>query len=120
MACTCTERDLPTRLVKYDGTVELERVALVFEDVYGTDLPSFDVETKKKDPRYKWYLSIYGDQCWELDAMDPVVLRKRVEASIKEMIDLEYWQRCEVAERAERESLRHYMKGWRQATNHGP
>ena len=46
-------------------------------------LPSFHVETKKKDPRYAWYRERYGLRCWELDALSPVILRDRIERAIR-------------------------------------
>jgi hypothetical protein len=66
--------DLPARLDRYDGHVEIERVALIEEDVENRGLPSFDAITKRKDPRYKWFVRGYGNKCWELDALSPVVL----------------------------------------------
>jgi hypothetical protein len=65
-----SEQDIPARLKDYGGYhVELKRIALTAEQT--GSLQSFSVETKKKDPRYKWFKKNYGDQCWELDAMDP-------------------------------------------------
>ena len=49
-------------------------------------LPSFPASDKRKDPRYKWFLANYGQECWELDAMDPNDLRDCVEAAIKELM----------------------------------
>jgi hypothetical protein len=55
--------DLPTRLAKYGGShVRLKRIALKRQQVIG--LPSFPVTDKRKDPRYKWFLSNYGVRCW--------------------------------------------------------
>jgi hypothetical protein len=61
----------------------------------------------------RWFVKNYGHQAWELDALSPVVLRERVANCIRANIDLEYWARCEVIERAERESLVEVMAGWR-------
>jgi hypothetical protein len=65
-----SEVDLPSRFSKYDGDhVTLKRIALTREQV--RSLPSFPATDKRKDPRYKWFVSNYGKRCWELDAMDP-------------------------------------------------
>ena len=69
-------------------------------------LPSFPAADKRKDPRYKWFVANYGDRCWELDAMDPNDLRDCVEREIKELIEPVAWQRCEVVNKAEQESLK--------------
>ena len=73
-----SEEDLPNRLSEYGGDhITLRRIALTREHVNG--LPSFPAADKRKDPRYKWFCSNYGDRCWELDAMDPNDLRDCVE-----------------------------------------
>jgi hypothetical protein len=69
---------LPDRFDKYDGDhITLTRIALTRVQVAG--LPSFPASDKRKDPRYGWFTANYGDQCWELDAMDPNDLRDCVE-----------------------------------------
>jgi hypothetical protein len=80
-----SEVDLPNRLKKYDGDhVGLIRIALTHFDLL--DLPSFPASDKAKDKRYKWFVENYGDQCCELDAMDPNDLRDRVRSRIRKLI----------------------------------
>ena len=75
-----SEMDLPGRLKRYGGNVRLKRIALSAADVGpDTALPSFPLESKKGDSRFNWFRTNYGTRCWELDAMDPNVLRDRVE-----------------------------------------
>jgi hypothetical protein len=106
-----SEKDLPNRLEKYGGDhVEIERIALRRDDCTG--LPSFPASDKKDDTRYKWFVSNYGHECWELDAMDPNDLRARVEGEIKYCIEPIAWSRCDVVNRAEQESLRTVLGGW--------
>ena len=126
-----SEADLPNRLVKYgahlhhDGQcwnhnsltpcidqIELNRVALLPDDC--GDLQSFDVITKKKDPRYGWYRKhTCGEaRAWELDAMHPPDLRDRVEDHIRRNIDIVAWERTGLAEKAEQASLRHVLSRW--------
>jgi hypothetical protein len=107
-----SEEDLPTRLDKYDGDhVEVKRIALTREQVRG--LPSFPAADKEKDPRYQWFKDNYGQECWELDAMDPNALRDCVEGAIKELIEPVAWARCEVVNAAEQDSLRTILQGWK-------
>ena len=103
--------DLPTRFAKYGGAhVSLRRVALTTEHLRG--LPSFPATDKRKDPRYKWFRANYGDRCWELDAMDPNDLRDCVERAIKGLIEPVAWERCELINRAEQESLKTIIEKW--------
>jgi hypothetical protein len=106
-----SEEDLPARFAKYDGDhIKLRRIALTREQVRG--LPSFPATDKRKDPRYRWFVANYGDRCWELDAMDPNDLRACVEEAIKELIEPVAWKRCEIVNKAERESLKTGIEAW--------
>jgi hypothetical protein len=108
-----SEHDLPNRLEKYDGGhVELRRIALKREQTQG--LLSF-ASDKKADKRYRWFVGIYGHRCWELDALDPNVLRDIVEAEIKSEIEPEAWARCICVKQAEQASLRHVLDKWKGA-----
>jgi hypothetical protein len=106
-----SEEDLPKRLSDYDGDhVTLSRIALTRNQVTG--LPSFPAADKRKDPRYKWFRSNYGDRCWELDAMDPNDLRDCVEEAIRELIEPVAWQRCLKVNEAEQASLKTVLASW--------
>jgi hypothetical protein len=107
------EEDLPNRLAEYGGHhVELRRIALTRHHVAG--LASFSATDKRKDPRYRWFRANFGDRCWELDAMDPNDLRDCVEEHIKALIEPVAWQRCEIVNRAEQESLKTIIEKWGQ------
>jgi hypothetical protein len=104
-----SEHDLPDRLEKYGGYhVNFRRIALTRERV--TPLPSFPA--KRGDTRYKWFVQNFGHRCWEIDALDPNVLRGCVELEIKSLIEPTAWQRCELVNAAERKSLCEVMTRW--------
>jgi hypothetical protein len=93
--------DLPKRFarlweLKKSGkpmNITIEHVALSSDDCDG--LPSFPA--KKTDPRYNWYIEHYGHKAWELDAMNPEVLRQRVEEAIlRQPIDWDAWKRTKL------------------------
>jgi hypothetical protein len=106
-----SEGDLPRRITEYGGDhITLRRIALTRKQVRG--LPSFPATDKRKDPRYKWFRNNYGDDCWELDAMDPNDLRDCVEEAIKGLIEPAAWERCEIVNRAEQESLKTIIEKW--------
>jgi hypothetical protein len=76
-----SEADLPKRLEGYGGDhITIKRIALTREHV--RRLPSFPATDKRKDPRYKWFVSNYGKRCWELDALDPNYLRACVQQEL--------------------------------------
>lgn len=111
-----SQADLPNRLEDYGGTVEIRRLALTLTDtaVMGAHL-SFPAKDKRADPRYCWFTERYGNTCWELDAMNPADLRRRVERAIRAEIDMDEWGRVEEIEAVERESLVEVMSNWREA-----
>lgn len=106
-----SEVDLPLRIDSYGGIVNLVRLALTEADTM-SGIPSFEAASKTADPRYRWFVDRFGARCWELDALNPVILRDRVERAILERLDLEAWKRAEVTEAAERDSLNTILSAW--------
>ncbi len=102
--------DLPRRLDQYGADLDLQRVALEEHDLDG--LPSFDPESKNKDPRFRWFQDYVGTRCYELDAMPPPELRARVEAEIRVLIDMNVWNHAREIERVEVESMQEFRKLW--------
>jgi len=107
-----SEVDLPERLERYGGAVEVRRIALVESDLTA-DLPSFAAETKSRDPRHQWFVRHYGRQCWELDAMPPPDLRKRVSDAISQLVDWDSWNHSRMVEAAETNSMRNLLEIWK-------
>jgi hypothetical protein len=107
-----SEVDLPERLSRYGGNVELIRIALTESDTRTGGLPSFPAESKTNDPRHKWFIQNYGESCWELDALPANRLRARLEGHIASHIDMDAWEHCKITENAERESIASLMKMW--------
>jgi hypothetical protein len=96
--------DLPRRLREYGANIDLRRVCLTSADI-GPSLPSFPAHERSKDPRYKWFTREFGDECWELDAMNPNDLRDRVRNEIMGLIDRQAWDRCLKIEKDEKKAL---------------
>jgi hypothetical protein len=106
-----SELDLPGRLAaygasNYDGDYTLSRIALTIADVLSGNLPAFNADSKKKDPRYNWFVRNYGRRAWELDAMNPNDLRERVKAEIEKFVKPGDWKRHKQIEAAQRETTR--------------
>ena len=92
--------------------VKLVRVALADGDCT-RKLPSFSADTKHNDPRYGWFRQRYGRTCWELDALDPRLLRERVDVAIAELVDEQAWDHSYMVEQAELESMEKVLDDWR-------
>jgi hypothetical protein len=102
--------DLPRRLDEYGADVELERIALESGDLRG--LPSFAPDSKRQDPRYRWFQRSVRTRCYELDAMSPPDLRARVEERICDYIDATKWEHAVRVESVEVESMQAFHKSW--------
>jgi len=104
-----SESDLPKRISKYQGDhITLKRIAITREQTGG--LLSFPADDKDKDMRFQWFTDNYGDQRWELDAMDPRDLRALVEKEIKKLIEPVAWERCEIVNKVEQASIQSFAE----------
>lgn len=104
-------RDVRERLSLFaERDVLVERIALNMDQVDEYDPPpNF---AKVSDSRYSAYAREYGNDCWELDALEPTVLRDLVEENVGLFLDLEaYEERIEV-EKAGRETLSKISERW--------
>jgi hypothetical protein len=106
-----SEVDLPRRLEEYGAEIEFSRIALTHGDL--KTLPSFEPETKIKDPRYRWFMKAIKTRCYELDAMPPPQLRSRVESEICALIDFDLWDNAVHVEEVEVNSMKVFHKSWR-------
>lgn len=102
--------DLPGRVDRYGGDLQIERIALLEGDTVG--LPSFPAESKIGDARFRWYVRQFGRECWELDAMSPVLLRERVREQINSYIEPLAWSHAIGIERVEVASMREFQTQW--------
>jgi hypothetical protein len=107
-----SELDIPTRIERYGGDIDIRRIAITEADTHDPDLPHFLASTKTKDPRHRWFTESYGQRCWELDAMNPNTLRARVEDAIRDELNLGAWHQADIAEQAERESIIRIVSAW--------
>jgi hypothetical protein len=72
------------------GKAEVKRLALNMDQIDLYDPPPNP--TKTTDSRAAWYLAEYGTKCWELDALDPIVIRDLIQNEIDHIKDDSKWQ----------------------------
>ncbi|GAI65459.1 unnamed protein product, partial [marine sediment metagenome] len=83
-------RDLEKRLLAYGGDpIQIKRIGLTYNQVRKFNLRPNPV--KKSDTKAKNYISQFGPDCWELDALPPLEIQNLVVESIKEYIDFDVW-----------------------------
>jgi hypothetical protein len=78
-------RDIGDRLALFGSRVNIKRIALNMDqiDQYGPP-PN---PAKLSDSRAQGYIDVYGDESWELDALDPDVLSALVDENVEQLID---------------------------------
>lgn len=104
-------RDIGARLATFVGDdVEVRRLALNFDQIDQYDPPPNPAKTT--DSRYVTYVDMYGDESWELDALEPTVLADLVEQTVLSLRDEDLWQEAEEEEAIERERLMKLAMRW--------
>ncbi len=83
--------------------IEVRRIALTFEQTQKLHLPPSKM--KKLGQKSGVYRKLYGDEVWELDALEPAYLLQLVEDAIQACMDKERWG-------ANRERLERFRKEW--------
>lgn len=83
--------------------VEVKRIALNMNQVEQYDPPPNPA--KMSDSRAEKYVYEYGDESWELDALDPVVLGDLIAEAIESVIDQPAYDDLADVEAAQRETL---------------
>lgn len=84
-------RDNSERLKMFAGyrQVHVERIALNMDQVQEFDPPPNP--TKLTDSRAKEYISNFGHECWELDALQPKTLESLIQSHIDDIRDDDMW-----------------------------
>ena len=47
--------------------------------------------TKVTDPRAKWYIKVFGQDCWEVDALGKELMQKLLSETLEQLIDWKIW-----------------------------
>jgi hypothetical protein len=82
-------RDINDRLYTFGADVEVIRIALNMDQVERYDPPPNPA--KLTDSRAEGYIARFGDDSWELDALDPATLDALIEEEIITHRDLDAW-----------------------------
>jgi len=86
------------KVAEKEMSIEVVRIALTFEQIKRFKPPSLSVNMR--DSRAKDYVSIYGDRCWELEALRPRTLFRLIEVKLRENVPAEFLVEAEARERA--------------------
>lgn len=93
----------------YTG-VEVRRIALNMDQIEEHQPPPN--YAKVSSSRYEGYVNAYGEECWELDALEPATLHELLEETIREYIDFDEWSKVNDLEDEQRAILRSLEDHW--------
>ena len=106
-------RDTFDRLSMFTGRdIEVRRIALNMDQVETYSPPPN--YAKVTDSRYKAYVDKYGEDSWELDALEPRVVVDLIRDNVEPYIDRELWEEVVAEEERGTTYLRAAKDNWSQ------
>jgi hypothetical protein len=102
-------RSLRDRLASLGSHPDIERVAILHEDIERYDLPPNFANSS--DTRARGFIAAYGNQAVELDALPVDVLRQRLIEAITSRMDMDALAAVQRREQTEIEQLRNIFDG---------
>lgn len=104
-------RDILDRLGDVFGArFEFSRIALNMDQI--DELHPPPNPARVTDPRFKEYREQYGDESWELDALEPTHFRDLIEDKLRGFRDQKIWDKDAKAKEKVRETLRTLKDDW--------
>ena len=97
-------RDIQERLEMFGADVEVKRVALTMNQINAFNPPPNP--TKVTDARSSGYISRFGHECWELDALEPKVITQLIQNEVTALIDYSLFNAVADRERRERTTFK--------------
>jgi len=103
-------RDIAERLNLFGAKLDVKRLALNMDQVEQYEPPPNPAKTT--DSRYDGYIQSYGDESWELDALEPSVLSDLVQSHVQQLIDEDAWQDIIDQEEEAKQRLQEIADSW--------
>lgn len=103
-------RDIVDRLEMFMGGVELKRLALNMDQIEKYNPPPNPAKTT--DSRAAAYIAEFGNDSWELDALEPKVITRLIEKSVRALMDKKVWEEDEERLKTEKSLLQAAASDW--------
>jgi hypothetical protein len=103
-------RDIQDRLFTFGSNVEVLRLALNRDQIDQYEPPPNPA--KFTDSRFRDYAARYGQECWELDALEPSVLTQLVTDAVDQHRDDDLYDAREGEEERTKADLRGVAVSW--------
>ena len=109
-------RDIQERLWMFGADVEVKRVALTMEQVQTYNPPPNPA--KITDSRCGKYMEEFGDESWELDALEPQMMTRLIRDEVTALRDDDIYQAVYDREAKEKEELRMISRRYGEAVTY--
>lgn len=109
-------RDIQERLWMFGADVQVKRVALTMEQVQTYNPPPNPA--KLTDSRCGKYMDEFGDESWELDALEPQMMTKLIRDEVIALLDYDIYLAVCDREEAEKKELRMISNRYDEAISH--
>lgn len=109
-------RDIQDRLELFGSTTVIHRIALVFDQIEQYNPPPNPAKTT--DARYQSYAGKYGDESWELDALEPRVIVDLIREAVEDRIDRDAWEEALERQKTGRDQLGKVSRRWESVVEH--
>ena len=109
-------RDIDDRNMRFvshhinNEVIKIDRIALTWEQIQEYDPPPNP--SKETDPRGKGYIEEYGESSWELDALEPRVMRDLIRETVDNYTDPDQLQKTIDQEDEYRDTLQKVVDNW--------
>jgi len=100
-------RDIRDRMEMFGVYVDVQKIALTMAQVRHYSPPPNP--TKLTDSRAKDYISRYGMECWEVDALPPNELTKIIDQAFRDHLDLSLMEDVKAEEEKQRKALTAFL-----------
>lgn len=108
-------RDVRDRMFTFGLDMEVNRIALNMDQVQAHNPPPNP--TKLTDSRADGYIAKFGSSSWELDALDPPVLKKLIQDTILSYCDKTLYDQIKDQEAEEKDLLNDVAANWDAVVN---
>ena len=106
-------RDIRDRLNLFsffNEGIEVRRIALTMEQIEEVNPPPNPA--KVTDSRYEQYSAEYGEESWELDALEPSYIADLIQNAVFEERDLARWEEAHKEQEEERRQIQDVIDRW--------
>ncbi len=103
-------RDIAGRLRQFGARADVRRLALNMDQIRELNPPPSPA--KLTDSRCKGYIEEFGEDSWELDALEPAALTQLIRDEVSALVEKRQWKKEQFRQKSGRAQLRAVSERW--------